>query len=243
MLNLRSNADMDMHAHRRNRLQTLIEDQYDGDRQVFCDAADLSESRLAQLLSTTYRDGQGFGEKAARTLETRLDLSELFFDLLAVGEISDREAYQQRAKTGDKTDDTVQIRQVSLTLTAGSAHIKTENEEPSLCAWHFQKSWLKERNLTADKLMAITVDGASMSPSLKDGDVVLVNTADTERKDSAVYLINYQGDVVIKRLTLDFGRWHLSSDNTNRKQYQRQELDEDTCIVIGRIILMASERL
>ena len=54
-----------MHEHRRKRLIALLEDRYENDRKKFCDESNLSESRLGQLLSPTYRGGQGFGEKAA----------------------------------------------------------------------------------------------------------------------------------------------------------------------------------
>jgi len=243
MLNLRSNAVMDMHEHRRNRLQALIEDNYGGDRKTFCDASEISESRLAQLLSASYRDGQGFGEKAARSLEGRLGLSPLYFDLLAVGESTAQHLYQQHARTDAKTDESIRILQVNLKLIAGSARFKSEEVDPTLCVWRFSKSWFKERHLSADKLLAISVTGSSMAPNLKDGDVVVVNTADTQVKDNAVYLINYQGEAVVRRMALDFGRWYLSSDNTSRKQYQRQEFNDKKDVVIGRVILMASEQI
>src|SRR5450830_1892467 len=216
MLNLRSNAGMDMHQHRRNRLQALIEDRYGNDRKTFCDASDLSESRLAQLLSSSYRDGQGFGEKAARALEARLHLDVLYFDLNAGADSAPRHLYQRHAQEAGR---------------AGAM------------LWRFHKSWLDAHQLIADKLFGMTVNGASMEPRLHDGDQVLVDTTDTRFQDGAVYLINYAGVAIIKRMTLDFGRWHMSSDNTSRKQYQRQEYDEQTCIVIGRIIYLASERI
>src|SRR5450830_73910 len=243
MLNLRSNAGMDMHQHRRNRLQALIEDRYGNDRKTFCDASDLSESRLAQLLSSSYRDGQGFGEKAARALEARLHLDVLYFDLNAVADSASRHLYQRHAKEAGRADGMIDIPQVKLKLRAGSARFKMEEITAGAMLWRFHKSWLDAHQLIADKLFGMTVNGASMEPRLHDGDQVLVDTTDTRFQDGAVYLINYAGVAIIKRMTLDFGRWHMSSDNTSRKQYQRQEYDEQTCIVIGRIIYLASERI
>lgn len=71
---------MDRNKTRRERLAQLIEDKYKGDRQKLCDACGYSDSRIAQLLSSKYRDGNGFGEKAARTLEEKLGLNPYFFD-------------------------------------------------------------------------------------------------------------------------------------------------------------------
>ncbi|WP_231501992.1 S24 family peptidase [Herbaspirillum sp. RV1423] len=232
-----------MHEHRRKRLLVLIADQYRGDRKSFCDASGLSESRLAQLLSTTYRHGQGFGEKAARALENRLDLDVLYFDLLAISESASRQDYQQHAKGDACDEDTVHVRQVNLKLTAGSVRFKMEDAGPDKPALCLHRSWLKARNLSADKLIATTVNGASMSPRLHDGDVVVVNMGDVELSDGAVCLINYLGQAVIKRMALDFGRWYMTSDNTSRKHYPRQEFDEKSCVVIGRIIILTSERV
>jgi SOS-response transcriptional repressor LexA len=241
MLNLRSNADMDMHEHRRKRLLALIADRYEGDRRQICDASGMSESRLAQLLSSSYRHGQGFGEKAARALEQRLHLSPLYFDQFAVGEMATPYVVRPTPKTD--ADDAVTVRQVVLKLTAGSARTSMQEIAPTLCLWKFSKSWLKAHGLHTDKLFAVAVTGAGMAPRLHEGDVVVVNSGDTALQDGAVYLINYRGEAIIKRLALDLGRWFMTSDNNAGKRYPRLEFDQPDCILLGRVIVLASERI
>jgi len=73
-----------MYKYRRDRLLDLIEREYGGERVRFCDSIDMSESRLAQILSTTYRDGTAFTEKTARKLERAAKLPPLYFDQGAV---------------------------------------------------------------------------------------------------------------------------------------------------------------
>ena len=230
-----------MHEHRRKRLLALIADRYDGDRQQICDASGISESRLAQLLSSSYRHGQGFGEKAARALEERLHLVPLYFDQFAVSEMATPYVVRPTLKT--EADDAVTIRQVVLALTAGSVHTAMQVIAPTLCLWKFPKSWLKAQGLHADKLFAVAVTGAGMAPRLHEGDVVVVNGADTALQDGAVYLINYRGEAIIKRLALDLGRWFMTSDNNAGKRYPRLEFDQPDCILLGRIIVLASERI
>ena len=232
---------MDMHEHRRKRLLALIADRYDGDRQQVCDASGMSESRLAQLLSSSYRRGQGFGEKAARALEERLHLDPLYFDQFAVGEMATPYVVRQTPKTD--ADDAVTVRQVVLTLTAGSARTSMQEIAPTLCLWRFPKSWLKAHGLHADKLFAVAVTGAGMAPRLHEGDVVVVNGGDTALQDGAVYLINYRGEAILKRLALDLGRWFMTADNNAGKRYPRLEFDQPDCILLGRVILLASERI
>jgi len=77
---------LEIHSHRRKRLEDLIKSKYGDSKKLFCqqatigDDSTISESRLAQLLSMSYRGGQGFGEVAARNLENRLGLPDMYFD-------------------------------------------------------------------------------------------------------------------------------------------------------------------
>ncbi len=230
-----------MHEHRRKRLLALIADRYDGDRRQVCDASGMSESRLAQLLSSSYRRGQGFGEKAARALEERLRLGPLYFDQFAVGETATPYDVLRTPKT--EVDDAVTVHQVALELTAGSARPSMQAIAPTLCRWKFPKSWLREHGLHADKLFAVGVTGAGMAPRLREGDVVVVNAGDTALQDGAVYLINYRGEAIIKRLAQDLGRWFMTSDNNAGKRYPRLEFDQPDCVLLGRVIVLASERI
>ena len=78
------NVVMDIYQHRRARLSALIDDQFDGRRVDFCDASGWSESRISQLLSPTYRNGQAFTEKTARKLEGDLKIAPMYFDQGAI---------------------------------------------------------------------------------------------------------------------------------------------------------------
>ncbi len=71
---------MNLYERRQNNLLLLIDEQANGSRVAFCRTNEIDESRLGQLLSKTYRNGRGFGERAARNLETKLNLPTLFFD-------------------------------------------------------------------------------------------------------------------------------------------------------------------
>lgn len=232
-----------MHKHRRERLLALIADQYGGNRKRFCDASDLSEARLAQLLSTTYRHGQSFGEKAARSLEERLHLDILYFDLQAVGALTARQVYRRGASDQDDIDDLFAVRHVDLSLIAGSQHARMKDANVDAPVLYLPRAWLESRQLSPDRLVAITVSGVGMSPRLQDGDLVIVNMEDTELKDGQVFLINYQGEAVIKRMVLDFGRWYMASDNIARKHYPRQKFEEGDCVIIGKIIVLVSGQL
>ena len=73
-LKLRFNNGMNLYQRRQQNLLNFIAEKADGSRVAFCNTYDMTESRLAQLLSDTYRDGKAFGERAARSLEEKLGL-------------------------------------------------------------------------------------------------------------------------------------------------------------------------
>lgn len=54
--------------------------------------------------------------------------------------------------------------------------------------------------------------------------------------------IDYEGELVIKRLVRDEGAWWLSSDNPDQRRYPRKRMTQD-CFVIGQIVHKQSERI
>jgi hypothetical protein len=230
---------MNMHEHRRKRLAALLQDRYKNDRKKFCDDSNLSESRLGQLLSSTYRAGQGFGEKAARRLEKRLGLNPLYFELLMIGETSAHHAYRKQSEAGANPDDMVFVRQVTLTMKPGKTQPDIDEVIQAQAVLCLHRSWLGSKEILPEHLLAVLIDDASMAPRLSAGDLAVVNTNDTVPQDNGVYLINCQGSIVVRRLIRDFGNWFMSGDNGNRKHYQREALLPDHHEVLGRIVFMA----
>ena len=81
-----------------------------------------------------------------------------------------------------------------------------------------------------------------MEPGLYHGDTVVVNTADTEPKDGKVFAVNYEGELVVKRLVRDAGQWWLRSDNPDQRRYPPKVCGEGV-FVLGRIVHKQSEQL
>lgn len=74
---------MDINAHRRARLQELVDREANGVVEEFARLHPLAvgATRLRQMLNPNYREGAGFKEGAARKLEKALNLPSLYFDL------------------------------------------------------------------------------------------------------------------------------------------------------------------
>ena len=142
----------------------------------------------------------------------------------------------------DNNPDYPAIRRVHFALSAGVHGYAVEYEEEPTAPIVFKRQWYERNGYRPEKLFAVRVMNGSMEPGLYDGDVVVVNTEATTPKDGCVFAVNYEGEMVIKRLVRDAGAWWLSSDNPDQRRYPRKVCDEH-CILIGQIVHKQSERI
>ena len=134
------------------------------------------------------------------------------------------------------------IRRVRFALSAGAHGYAVEYEEEPAAPIVFKRQWYERNGYRPEKLFAVRVMNGSMEPGLYDGDVVVVNTDAATPKDGCVFAVNYEGEMVIKRLVRDAGAWWLCSDNPDQRRYPRKVCDEH-CILIGQIVHKQSERI
>lgn len=134
------------------------------------------------------------------------------------------------------------IRRVRLTLSAGISGFAVDADLDDDTPIVFKRSWFERNGYRRDDLVAIGVKGASMEPLLFEGDVVVINTAQQEPKDGRVFAINFDGELIIKRLLRDCGQWWLSSDNPDKARYPTKRFTENT-FIIGEIVHRQSEHI
>lgn len=241
---------MNMYQHRRERLLALIDADYAGERVRFCDRTGLSESRLAQILSRTYRNGEAFTEKTARKVEELADLPPLYFDKgaqeqeLSMQEMLDLVPGAMRVRAIDFDDPGLtQIMKVRIKVQAGITGFQVEPEHYDGETQGVPTKWVLREGLRRDALLAIVIRGDSMEPGMYDGDTIVINTADKELISGAVYVVNYEGEAVVKRMLRDVGQWWLTSDNSDQRKYHRQLCKGAECIIIGKVIRKESTHI
>jgi phage repressor protein C with HTH and peptisase S24 domain len=102
----------------------------------------------------------------------------------------------------------------------------------------FDERWLKALTPTpASNLSIVRVEGDSMSPTLNDGDDILVDLGDAgERLRDGIYVLRVDEALVVKRLALNpLGRRvTVQSDNPAYPDWPDCGLDAINCI--GRVI-------
>lgn len=135
------------------------------------------------------------------------------------------------------------IPEVRLRLTAGISGVEVEPEPFDGSRTTVPTEWIQKRGYRRDKLVAVRIRGESMEPSLYEGDLVIVNLADTNLVAGEVYAVNYEGEPVIKRLTRDAGQWWLTSDHHDQRKHYRRQCRGNECIIVGRVVKKESERI
>lgn len=101
----------------------------------------------------------------------------------------------------------------------------------------FRTDWLRQvSRAPIEKLCVISVDGDSMQPTLSPEDTVLVDLTQVALRKDGIYVLRYDGVVLVKRIQYDPQRRlvRILSDNS---LYPPIEITEpDGLAVIGRVI-------
>lgn len=150
----------------------------------------------------------------------------------------------KRIHAADQDDPSLtQIRRVKIKVQAGITGFQVEPEHYDGETQGVPTKWMLKEGLSKDALVSTTVRGDSMEPALYDGDVIVVNTRDTQLVSGVVYVVNYEGEAVVKRMLRDAGQWWLTSDNADQRKYHRQLCKGAECIVIGKVVRKESTHI
>ena len=90
------------------------------------------------------------------------------------------------------------VRRLDLSVSAGNGLIPVADGNIDRLA--FSKSWLDQRGLAADLCVLVRVNGDSMSPTIPDGSLALLNAAERDIQQAGVYAYTYEDAAFIKRL-------------------------------------------
>lgn len=101
----------------------------------------------------------------------------------------------------------------------------------------FRRDWLLEGGFSPETLVMVVAGGDSMSPTIADGDLLLVDTREQDVAEDGIYVIQLHRHVVAKRLQLDWkGGFWVRSDNP---QYSDQHITGEEAgelRIVGRAV-------
>lgn len=219
-------------------------------------AAGISVSRLASALDLSYQgvkkvcDGKSKSFSAANNVRAA-EILGVSAAWLATGEGSmdfdlmhmpQRVSTQPREVNLDDNPDYPAVRRVKIKASAGVLGINLEQDVEDGAPIVFRKTWYEKYGYKPSNMLAVTVVGQSMEPTLWEDDLIVVNMASKEPKDGRVFLVVYEGETGVKRLMRDAGQWWLTSDNHDSRRFPRKVCHEDTNI-IGEVVYKQSQRI
>ena len=124
-------------------------------------------------------------------------------------------------------------------LTAGCFSFVPSNKRSKLMA--FSREWLCSYSTGVKNVVLMYVRGNSMSPTIEDGDLVMLDAGRSVVHDGGIYAIGINNSIAVKRLRLQVGGDTIQVLNDNRKEYPPAEVSSKDLNIIGQIIWYARE--
>lgn len=124
-----------------------------------------------------------------------------------------------------------------LAVGASAGDGAVAGEEVRVGAIGFDPAWLRREGFVPERLSVVCVEGDSMTPTLADGDEIMVDTGDaTERLRDGIYVIRIDDAVKVKRLSRAPGRGRVSvvSDNSAYPCFDDVALGDIG--IVGRVV-------
>ncbi|TJZ75606.1 S24 family peptidase [Chitiniphilus eburneus] len=99
------------------------------------------------------------------------------------------------------------------------------------------RTLLDRLGVTAQNAALIHAKGDSMSPYICDGDLVLLNRAETRIQNGLIYAFLDEDEVMIKRVQKGFGSITLTSDNPNKAIHPDRSVPGNAeLLVLGKVV-------
>lgn len=119
----------------------------------------------------------------------------------------------QMLNVGQLTEQSmVLVPRLEVEASAGAGAIVAAEDVAEMLA--FSAAWLRERHISPRAARILTARGDSMEPTIRDGDLLIVDTAIEMAVDNGIYVLAYGGVLLVKRLfMLRNGGLVIASDN------------------------------
>lgn len=175
--------------------------------------------RTSSYWSDRLRGLKAIGPDTAREIEEKLDLPKYSLD-------------------GDEeSSDFVGVAKLSVEVGAGPGRVVEVIEEAGIL--QFRRDFLRSAGVSSANAAIVSVKGASMEPTIKDGAILLINKADREPRAGNIYAFSWDGEMLVKRFFKVADEWMARSDNPDHGDILLDGLTET--VVQGRAIWMGAK--
>lgn len=130
----------------------------------------------------------------------------------------------------------VQVPRYAISAAAGGGALVHSEQIVDHIA--FKADWLKQQlGLNPAQAAVISVIGDSMEPCLADGDLILIDTSVTRVENNAIYVIQVEGDLLVKRIQKKIdGTVIIKSDNERYEPEIFRGESVELLKVVGRMV-------
>lgn len=217
---------------RRENLKRWMEDQN-------VSPTELSEKLLVgkAYVSLLFNPSRFFGEKAARSIESKLGMQSGALDAEGGSKNISTSAWKDPVQIPPGMYGLLDQTRISPSKDAGMVDV----DNSPLPALAFKGEWLRKSGATDRALLVMGEQvGDSMSPYIEDGDLYLVDAGQSKVVDGQVYALLYANELRLRRLSKRFdGGLILRADNA---RYPEEQLSPDQAVhirVFGRVLWRA----
>lgn len=127
------------------------------------------------------------------------------------------------------------VRRLRVEASAGPGAL--DADEQSAAAVGFDPRWLRRITGGSDDLSIIEVRGDSMSPTLDDGDEILVDGSMAARRvRDGIYVLRMDGALLVKRLSPDPAGRRIAVRSDNPAYPSWEDCAPDSIDLVGRVV-------
>lgn len=138
------------------------------------------------------------------------------------------------APTKARTD-VIMVPRLAVGASAGPGAL--DAEDAPLGQIGFETRWLRQLSANPKALSVIQVSGDSMSPTLIDGDDILVDRADgAEHIRDGIYVLRVDDSLIVKRLAINPVQLSFSVRSDNPAYPDWNDVNPDNIDIVGRVI-------
>ncbi len=122
-------------------------------------------------------------------------------------------------------------------IRAAAGHGCIVDEETVIDHFAFKIDWFN-KNICGSKpdLVIFTAHGESMEPTIKNGDLIMIDTSDKRIRDG-IFVVRFDNTLLVKRLSLmPKEKLQIKSDNPEHPTFEVDLKDEDSFAVIGKVV-------
>ena len=227
---------MDIKEIRHKNLKELLESRCGNKQAEFGRKTGISGAYVYQLISQR----RPVGDRTARKIESSFELPRGWMDSIHASndkvESSKEFIFQEKY---------VLIPRYEARISLGAGCHNGDHVEISK-THAFRKDWIKKNNWREEDLCVVEASGHSMEPQIRDGDMLLVNTADKEVQSGKVYVLLFPGEGIrAKRIhRMADGRIRVSSDNPDKAQYPDEYYSPGEAAhlnIVGKVVQRSGE--